>query len=258
MYKLFCTKKIDAENFTSSDTILNVLCNVFRNVDGDLIKDTEFLQDSGLLEQKSRKYYNYALCSTTKLSNLRRLDSKTLSTELDTLENFNIFHSSIFYHGKATGRRDLMHLSDTIIAIIGWQAKIVKAGGKIDTCMKALLESKGVIIVSAFQDSSHYLAHNREYSMIEYTGLDKLTNVYRGSRFGSFTLSNEAEVYNYGMLCTYILFRNYINNGASPFTFEDLVFQKQLHLRKLDLNDNKCDHKCVNCSMTLKCTSDTF
>ena len=98
-------------------------------------------------------------------------------------------------------------------------------------CIKALLESQGVVIVSAFQDSSHYMSHNREYSMIEYTGLDNLTNVYRGSRFGKFTL-------DYGLMCVYILFRNFINNGATPFTFRGSVFPKTAAIEEIG---SKCE-----------------
>ena len=67
---------------------------------------------------------------------------------------------------------------------------------------------------------------------------------------------NRAKVENYGMMCIYILFRNFINNGATPFTFEDLCFQRQQQLRRLDFNANNannCDHKCINCAVALDC-----
>ena len=120
MHTLFCNKKIVAKGFTSSDTILNVMLNVFRNIDWDLITDTEYLQDTGFLDQKPRKFYNYALCRMDKLSNLRRLDSKTLSIELDTLENFATFHKSIFYHGKARPQMTIVILKPGPMVLFLW------------------------------------------------------------------------------------------------------------------------------------------
>ena len=150
MLNLFNNKMIEAETFTSPDTILNVFLNIFKNVDWDLVCNIEELQNTGILEQKTRTYYNYILCREEDLTKLRNLGEKSLLLESDTLANFEIFKKSIFYFGKAKGRRDLMHLKDTIQAIISWQDKIVKAGGKIYTCMRALLESSGVVIVTGF------------------------------------------------------------------------------------------------------------
>ena len=157
---------------------------------------------------------------------------------------------SIFYIGKATGRRDLMHLKDTILAIINWQDNIVKAGGKIYTCMRALLESTGIVIITGFYDSSHFMAHNREASLIDFIGLEHLTNVYRGSKYGAFSMFDDTKSKNYGMLSLYVMFRNYINNGPVPSTIDDLCFQK---CRKCNVNVASCAHRCISCNAHMIC-----
>ena len=164
--------------------------NIFKNVDWELTSNIENLQNVGILDQKSRNYYNYVLCKEDTLSNIRKLGEKSLMTELDTLPNFKAFVKSLYYFGKAKGRRDLMHLKDTITAIINWQDRVVKSGGKIYTCIRALLEASGIVIVTAFHDSSHYMAHNREAALIDYVGLNNLTNVYNGSKYGDFSNFN--------------------------------------------------------------------
>ena len=144
-----------------------------------------------------------------------------------------------------------MHLKETITAIINLQRKMAKEGGKIDTCINAILKSKGIVIVTGFSDSSHYMAHNRESALIDFIGLPNLTNIYNGSRFGDFTDFSCIKSKNYGMLALYVLFKNYVYNGATAFTFEDLCFQKTD--RSSDINGNNCEHKCLRCSNTMNC-----
>ena len=108
-----------------------------------------------------------------------------------------------------------------------------------------------IVIVTGFSDSSHYMAHNRESALIDYIGLQNLTNIYNGSRFGDFTDFSSIKSKNYGMLALYVLFKNYVYNGATAFTFEDLCFQKTE--RSSDINGNNCEHKCLSCSTTMNC-----
>ena len=144
-----------------------------------------------------------------------------------------------------------MHLKETITAIINLQHNMAKRGGKIDTCINAILKSKGIVIVTGFYDSSHYMAHNREASLIDYIGLQNLTNIYNGSRFGDFIDYTSTKSKNYGMLALYVLFKNYVYNGATAFTFDDPCFQKSE--KNSDINGNKCEHKCISCNAAMKC-----
>ena len=136
----FCSRLIEPSQFTSPDTVLEMFCSIFRNVDWDLVCNIENLQDGNMLEYKPRTFYNYVLCREDILGNMRQLGNESLLTKLDTLDNLRIFIRSLYYGGKGTGRRDLMHIKDTINTIVGWQDRVVKSGGKIYTCMRALLE----------------------------------------------------------------------------------------------------------------------
>ena len=197
-------------------------------------------------------FYNYVLCREDILGNLRQLGHESLLTKLDTLDNLITFIKSLYYTGKGTGRRDLMHIKETINTIIGLQDKIVKSGGKIHTCMRALLESSGIVIVTAFHDSNHYMSHNREAALIDFLGLERLTNVYNGSKYGDFANFNQIKAKNYGMMVLYTLF----NNGAAPFTLDDLFRMKNTMEgdvnRTTGKNEHTCNHhslKCVECNM---------
>ena len=207
-----------------------------------------------MLEYKPRTFYNYILCREDILGNMRQLGSESLETSLDTLDNFLTFIRACYYNGKGTGRRDLMHIKETINTIIGWQDKVVKSGGKIYTCMKALLESSGIIIITAFHDSNHYMSHNKEAALMDFIGLESLTNVYNGSRFGEFANFSNTKYKNYGMMVMYTLFKNYLNNGAMPFTLDDLCWKKDG--ARNDVNsEHQCRHdnfRCMGCNKTFQ------
>ena len=254
MYKMFKEVEIEPSYFTSPNTILGVFNTIFRNVDWALTCNIERLQDCGLLEYKPRHFYNYTLLDEEILSNMRQLGRKSLWTELDTWENFLIFKRAGYYQGKGTGRRDMMHLNETIASIIGWQAKIVKEGGKIDTCMKAILASSGIVIVTGLWDSSNYMSLNREAALIDFVGLENLTNIYRGTKYGEFTNFSDIAVRNYGMSIMYCMFQNYIVNGAIPFTLEDLCHDKEEPVRTRSM-DMDCNHNIVKCSKCNKCVN---
>ena len=153
-----------------------------------------------------------------------------------------------------------MHLKDTISAIMGLEMKMAGSGGKIETCVMEVIKSKGITIVTGFYDSSHYQAHNREAALIDFIGLENLTNVYNGSRYGDFADFNTIKSKNYGLLALYILFKNYVFNGATAFTLEDLCYLKEGGTDKEevmdgneDVNGNFCEHKCQRCSFRMLC-----
>ena len=261
MLAFFNAKTINPELFTSPETILDVFLNIFRNVDWDLSCNIEELENKKLLDAKQRTFYNYVLCKEDMLCNMRQLGKESLVTKLDTPTNFQIFIKSLYYTGKGIGRRDLMHIGETIDAIISWQDKITKEGGKIHTCMRALLESSGIVIVTAFNDSSTHMSHNRESAIIDFVGLDNLTNIYNGSRYGNFTKFGPEKSKNYGQCALYVFFRNYLTNGAIPFTMEDIVRMRMRSLERSsdrncqeDFNENICNHdhiKCIGCNKTI-------
>ena len=82
---------------------------------------------------------------------------------------------------------------------------------------------------------------------MKYAGMDSITNVRKGSMYGNFAKSSNTYHKNYGMITLYTLFLNYLNNGARPFTFDDLCNDFEIDTsKKVDVPQD-CPHKKLHC-----------
>ena len=117
---------------------------------------------------------------------MRNIGIKSLDQNIKTNGNFNKFAGAGYYTGKARGRRDLDHMKETIL---GSPNLVFPYGSKLYTCFNELL-ADGIVLVNCFNESSHYMSHNREQAIIFYLGLNNLTNVYNGTTYGSFKFNS--------------------------------------------------------------------
>ena len=145
------------------------------------------------------------------------------------------------------------HIKDTLKAIKGIYKGNIKDKGKILACIKEILSNAGIIIVTGFHDSSNYMALNREASLMDFAGMDTITNSNRGSKYGDFTACSNVFHKNYGMMTLYTLFLNYINNGAQPFTFEDLCHEIGLEDNDVKPSEEDCNHMKLVCKSCNNC-----
>lgn len=245
---LFNNIKIEPTNFSSTD-ILNIFSFICKNEDHILSSNIDVLEKDNSFAYKERVFYNYVLLKKSVLGNLRKIGSKSIDTKLDVFAIFLEFVRSIYYIGKATGRRDLDHIREAIDIVMNDTTKSVEEDGKLHTCMKELLEEEGVVIVTGFQDSSNYMAHNREAAMMDWVGLENLTNIRKGSYYGETEEWNTIKKKNYGMMVLFSLFKNYLNDGAIGLQFDSL-FYNQKRAKEQIKEEVCCNHNHVCC---IKC-----
>ena len=235
--------------------IFEPMIKIHRNLDWTFCCNIQDMQDNGQLEYKSRRFYNYVLCKKSTLLNMRKLGDRTVTLDTNCRENYIIFDGSIIYFGKATGRRDMEHLKDSIIKLFNLPNKSLKDGEKLNEIILELLDGLGIVIVTAYPDSSHYMAHNREDALIRSTGLENLTNTVHGHTYGSYSDCDETTINNYGFMLKYTFFINYINDGPEPFTLEDVCRERAFLIDQEDRQgDKECEHlhkKCNNCNLIL-------
>ena len=132
-------------------------------------------------------------------------------------------------------------------------SKSVETGGKLMTCIEEMLEEEGIVIVTGFADSSHYMAHTREAAMIDWVGVDNLTNERRGSYYGGAKgwCANMKE--NYGLCILFAIFKNYLNDGSNGLQFDSVDCKKRKEKKEEMevLEDTLCEHDhtcCINCN----------
>ena len=184
---------------------------------------------------------------------MRKIGSKSLLKCLASSRNFRIFIKAVYYYGKGRGRRELDHIKDTLKALKGTFSGNIKVGGKILACINEILANEGIVIVTGFHDSSNYMALNREASLMDFAGIDTISNDKRGSKYGDFAACKNVFHKNFGMMTLYTLFLNYINNGARAFTFEDLCNDIGLEDSIEKSPDVNCNHKKLVCKSCKNC-----
>ena len=101
------------------------------------------------------------------------------------------------------------------------------------------------------------MALNREAALMDYVGVDNLTNERGGSKYGIFKNYGNNFHKNYGMMVLYVLFYNYINNGAQPFTFdnlcEDIGTKENDNESKYESNCKHIKLNCCKCNCIVRC-----
>ena len=239
---------------------LSRLAFVCRNKDFELANSINVLEENDALKTKEHTFYNYILLKKSALGNLRRLGTQLIDSNLDIFPIFILFLSCILYIGKATGRRDLDHIREAILAIMYGNGKPAEVGDKLYTCMLALLEGEGIVIVTGFHDSSTYMANSREAAMLDWFEAEapgRLTNIRLGSYYGDALGWSQTKKNNYGIMILYCLFRNYLNDGSNGLKINSLCCKPKApkHEDTDEEMEEECGHNnlcCINCNKTIK------
>ena len=147
------------------------------------------------------------------------------------------------------------HLKDSMIKLFDLPNKTFKDGDKLFEIITELLQGEGIVIVTAYPDSSHYMAHNREDALIRSTGIENLTNIAHGHTYGKYSGCDETTIHNYGFMLKYAFFLNYLNDGPEPFTLEDICRERMFMDDQKDKQQNEdCQHlhiKCKHCNLAV-------
>ena len=246
-WNYFDEQPLNPHNFTSNDILRN-FATIFKTKDHILFENIDSLESNNFLKCKEKKYYNYVLVRKSALRNLREIGEKSLNLELDIFPLFMIFLLAVFYIGKGCARRDLSHIRETLKLISEGSDDVdvdIEYGGKLHNCITEMADNDGVIIVTGFCDSSHYMSHFREAAMIEYIGLDKLTNKDKGVYFGASKEWSSVKRKNFGLLALFTIFKNYLNDGSNGIQLDSLFYRP--NRRRIILDCPHTNFCCTDC-----------
>lgn len=145
----------------------------------------DYLQNATPTANASKSFYNYLLLDPRKVKNVNFSGDNHKASIINNCEKFEKFLLSIFYIGKAHGKRPLQHLVEAKAKFVEIGKKPLKNGEKIDKILEIWRAGMGVVIVSLFHHSSEREANVNEACMIDAMGLTELTNLVKGSCRGT-------------------------------------------------------------------------
>ena len=140
-----------------------------------------------------RKFFNYILIGSNEVYKLKN-EFKGLVCKGDLfswVRILNGMHAENLYVGKGQADRPMEHLMQTL-----------GDDGKYKKCQKIKETWKsghGIIILKSFHHSTSFEASTREAILIDFFGVDKLTNIRRGSYYGKVGGWRKEKLTNMGM-----------------------------------------------------------
>ena len=139
----------------------------------------------------SRKFYNYMLFdSKAFFANVKFLQSLESITDIGCRR----FLSGCFYFGKGQADRPNVHIQEAL--------DMNNCAAKHITIRKIWDQGGGVLILKFFFNASSYIASTREAILIDYVGLNDITNIRRGSYYGGIDNWGDNVLTNMGKLYT--------------------------------------------------------
>ena len=193
--------------------------------------------------EPKRAFYSYALVDSHKLSSLlKRKQTFSLVPDEPGFAEFELFKSTIFYIGKGTNGRKLVHLTQAKMRYLGVKVR-GKNTSRLDKIVSLWKNSRGVTILQLDCDATSREAFCREYAMISAIGLHQLNNVQQGKCYGEMNNWPGVKIMNYGDMLLFQLFKQFISRPASPILPSDVVYNPPVH---------KKDQKfCTTCKRVL-------
>ena len=202
-----------------------IFLNILAYIDNQMKGSINLEIDAGRLRaEPKRAFYSYVLIDSYKLSSLlNRKQTFSLLPDEPAFTDFEIFKSAIFYIGKGTNGRKLLHLTKAKMQYLGLKvkgnttrlAKIVSLWGK----------NRGVTILQLECDATSREALSREFAMISAVGLDKLANVKQGECYGDMNGWPTVKIKNYGDMLLFQMFKNFIARAPSPIMASDVPYK---------------------------------
>ena len=121
----------------------------------------------------SNKYFNYFLIDSRKFYIFKKfLKLKAASTE----RTVRVFLSGCLYLGKGQADRPYVHLEEAMDYNINNE--------KVKAIRDVWDKGGGVIILTFFHNATSNIASTREAIMIDFIGLENLTNIRKGTYYG--------------------------------------------------------------------------
>ena len=200
---------------------LNILTFVDNQMKGSITRD---IQNGRMKAEPKRAFYSYALVDSYKLSSLlKRKQTFSLLPDEPGFADFELFKSAIFYIGKGTNGRKLVHLTQAKMRYLGIKVR-GKNTNRLDKIVSLWENNRGVTILQLDCDATSREALSREYAMIAAIGLNQLSNVQQGKCYGEMTKWPGVKIINYGDMLLFQLFKQFISRPASPILPCDVIY----------------------------------
>lgn len=182
----------------------------------------DFLQNATPTANTSKSFYNYLLLDPRVLKKTNFSGNHLKAGIINNGEKFLKFLESVFYIGKAHGKRPLQHLVEAKQKYVELGKKLLTNAEKIDTILDIWKSGLGVVIVSVFHHSSEREANVNEACMIDAMGLVELSNLKKGSYTGTLAASWPQKTKNQlGSLLLLNSFRSFVVSDPKQFFPQD-------------------------------------
>ena len=225
----FLTSSIDffknriIDTKTGVDNVCEMFHNAYKHYATKLRASIDDeLRNGNLQDYGNPVYYTYLIMDGTKLQEMLKIYS------IFTIINKNIddFCGNVLYGGKGKSLRKFEH------AIFGKlictkQIDLKKISAKFSKISQIWERGHGITILQLPSDCSHHEAHSREYAIIKSLGLNNITNVVNGTRYGDMRFWNENEVSNFGKIMLYNALVMCVMEPPRIIYMNDVVLPKQ-------------------------------
>ena len=177
---------------------------------------------SGVLDEvKGKDFYNYVLIEANEFHKIMRYYGPHRPNI--TKKHFRRLKKKIFYSGKGRNGRKMMHLK-LGKRLFNKKMRRNKICAKFSKICQIWDKGQGIICLQLFHEADHFMAHNREFSIIKALGFNNLTNSINGSCYGDMKVSwNKNEISNFGNMLLYNAFKMCIIEPPSVIFSEDVV-----------------------------------
>ena len=177
--------------------------NFYHDILTDSVNDR--IKDGSLEDIVGKDFYNYVLVDAEKF--YRILRKYNADFQCISHEDFLLLKKCIFYVGKGRNGRKLKHLT-ICKTLFKKKMRFRRICAKFSKIARLWESGKGVICLQLFHETSHYMAHNREFALIKTLGINRLTNSINGTAYGDMRDSwNSNEIVNFGNMILYNTFK---------------------------------------------------
>ena len=178
-----------------------------------------------------KDFYNYLLIDADKF--YRILEKYNFNLEEISNEDFESLKKCIFYVGKGRNGRKFNHMT-LCKRLFKKKMKFRKICAKFSKISRLWEGGNGIICLHLFHETSHFMTHNREFSIIKALGINNLTNSINGSSYGDMKSSwNYKEIINFGNMIMYNAFKMCLIEPPSIIYEKDVMY-KHKSCTKLD------------------------
>ena len=189
----------------------------------DILNDSvnDLIKEGTIESIVGKDFYNYVLIDGGKFFKI--LQKYNFNILEISKEDFKLLKKCCFYVGKGRNGRKYNHLSNCK-ELFKNKMQFRRICAKFSKIARIWDAGNGIICLHLFHETSHYMAHNREFSIIKALGINNLTNSINGSCYGDMKNSwNSNEIVNFGNMLLYNAFK--MLEPPSVIYHEDVLYK---------------------------------